>query len=238
MSTPPPPGSYGQPNPYGPPGQQQPPPYGGPSGYAQPAPAYGQPSGYGTPPPAYGQQPPASGYAQPAPAPGYEQQPGWGQQPPGYGQQPPAYGQQPAPYGQPPTGDGQLPAWGQAPPQAPAKRVSTGARVRGAALGVGILVVVFGGLWGLGALFGAGDKGPSVGDCLNGGHKKVSCSASDASWKVVGRKTSLITSYHCGEEFPGSTPYDGQYRVKKHTTKYRLCLNPLKGAPAPAVGKH
>ncbi|MFD7735220.1 hypothetical protein ACFV6F_33165 [Kitasatospora phosalacinea] len=226
MSTPSP-GPYGQPNPYGQPGQQPPPPpyggpYGSPSGYAQP-PAYGQQPGYGQQPPAYGQQPP-SGYAQP---------PAYGQQPPAA----PAYGQQPPGYGQPPAGGGQPPAWGQsAPPKAPAAPLTTGRKIRNASVGLGLLVAVFGGLWGVAVLFGAGDKGPGVGDCLTAGHKKVSCDASDAAWKVAGRKTNLISSYNCAQEHPGTTPYDGQYRSKKHTNRYRLCLSPVNAAPS--TGKH
>ncbi|WP_051731933.1 LppU/SCO3897 family protein [Kitasatospora phosalacinea] len=235
MSTPPPPGPYGQPNPYGQPGQpgQQPPAYGGPSGHAQP-----QPPAYGQQPPAYGQQPP-SGYAQP---PAYGQQPpapGYGQQqPPAYGQPPQQpYGQQPA-YGQPPAGGGQLPAWGQEPPKTPGKRLGTGAKVRGAAIGLGLIGVVVGGLWWLGSLFGAGDKGPSIGDCLNTKHKEVSCGASDAAWKVQYRETGRGTpTTNCSKDHPGTTPHDGQYRSKKRTYRYRLCLAPAAAAPAPSHSK-
>ncbi|WAL72885.1 hypothetical protein OU787_16060 [Kitasatospora sp. YST-16] len=228
MSTPQPPGPYGQPAPYAQPGQQPPPPYGGPSGYGQPQPAYGQPPTHGQPPaPAYG-QPPASGYAQPQPAYGQPQpQPSYGQQP-GWGQQPPAYGQ-------PPAGDGQLPAWGQEPQRAPAKPagpVTTGTKVRRVALGVVLLGMVVGGLLVLAAAFGAGDKGPVAGDCLTTGHKKVSCTAADAHWRVQYRKTGgILSSLNCGRDHPGTTSYDSQYRSKKKTTRYRLCLSPLNAAP-------
>ncbi|MFJ5922697.1 hypothetical protein ACIQF6_08825 [Kitasatospora sp. NPDC092948] len=96
MSTPPPPGPYGQPGQPGPYGQQ-PPAYGQPSGYAQP-PAYGQQ-------PAYGQ------------APAYGQQPAYGQEPPAYGQPPagdpqgqqlPAWGQAPEPKIEKPRGKWRL----------------------------------------------------------------------------------------------------------------------------------
>ncbi|WP_176189222.1 hypothetical protein [Kitasatospora sp. NA04385] len=234
MSTPPPPGPYGQPDPYGRPGQQPPPPaYGGPSGYAQPQPSgYGQPpqQPYGQQPPAYGQQPP-SGYAQP---------PAYGQQPPapGYGQPPQQpYGQPPA-YGQPPVGEGQLPAWGQEPPKAPSKPVSRGAKIRGAALGLGLIGAVVGGLWGFAALTGAGDSGPKVGECLDAKHKEVSCSASGAAWKVQYRESGRSTpTLNCGKDHPGTTPYDGQYRSKKRTYRYRLCLAPAAAAPAPSLSK-
>ncbi|MFE2348394.1 LppU/SCO3897 family protein [Kitasatospora cineracea] len=230
MSTPQPPGPYGQPAPYAQPGQQPPPPYGGPPGYGQPQPAYGQPQppAHGqSPAPAYG-QPPASGYGQPQPAYGQPQpQPSYGQQP-GWGQQPPAYGQ-------PPAGDGQLPAWGQEPQRAPAKPagpVTTGTKVRRVALGVVLLGMVVGGLLVLAAAFGAGDKGPVAGDCLTTGHKKVSCTAADAHWRVQYRKTGgILSSLNCGRDHPGTTSYDSQYRSKKKTTRYRLCLSPLNAAP-------
>ncbi|MFF4339519.1 hypothetical protein ACFY00_06205 [Kitasatospora sp. NPDC001540] len=227
MSTPQPPEPYGQPNPYGQPGQQPPPAYGGPSGYAQP-PAYGQQPAapaYGQQPPAYGQQPP-SGYAQP----------------PAYGQQAPAppYGQPPA-YGQPPTGEGQLPAWGQEPPRAPVKPagpVTTRTVVRRTALGVVLLGLAAAFLWIV--FLGRVDKGPEVGDCLNAQHKKVSCTASDARWKVDYRKNGTVSLLNCASERPGTTPYDGKYRSRKHTTRYRLCLSPVNAAPAPGAtaGKH
>ncbi|MEV7212147.1 hypothetical protein AB0O31_03500 [Kitasatospora cineracea] len=210
MSTPQPPGPYGQPAPYAQPGQQPPPPYGGPSGYGQPQPAYGQPQppapAYGQPPaPAYG-QPPASGYAQPQPA-----------------------------YGQPPAGDGQLPAWGQEPQRAPVKPagpVTTGTKIRRVALGVVLLGMAVGGLLVLAAAFGAGDKGPVAGDCLTTGHKKVSCTAADAHWRVQYRKTGgILSTLDCGRDHPGTTSYDSQYRSKKKTTRYRLCLSPLGTAP-------
>ncbi|GLW68673.1 hypothetical protein Kpho02_09720 [Kitasatospora phosalacinea] len=228
MSTPQPPGPYGQPTPYGPPGQQPPPAYGGPSGYAQP--------------PAYGQQPPAPAYGQQPPAYGQQPPSGYGQ-PPAYGQQPPAppYGQQPPAYGQPPAGEGQLPAWGQEPPRAPVKPagpVTARTVVRRVALGVVLLGIAVGVLWIV--FLGSVNKGPNVGDCLSAQHKKVSCTASDARWRVDYRKNGTISLLNCASERPGTTPYDGQYRSRKHTTRYRLCLSPVNAAPAPGAtaGKH
>ncbi|GAA2084153.1 hypothetical protein GCM10009759_02970 [Kitasatospora saccharophila] len=224
MSTPPPPGPYGQPDPYGPPGRQPPPPP--PYGYPQP-PAYGQQPAYGQPPaaPAYGQQPP-SGHAQP---PAYGQPPGYGQQPPAptYGQ-PPAYGQQPA-YGQPPAGDGKLPAWGQEPPREPVKPLGP-ATPRTVLRRTALVVVLLGLAAGLVWLFIAPPPGPAVGDCLDGQHRDVSCSASGARWKVEYRKDGAIGLLSCSSTRPGTTPYDDKYGSRKHTTRYRLCLRPVNGA--------
>jgi hypothetical protein len=108
------PAMYGQPGPYGQPGQP----------YGQPGQPYGQPEQqYGQPPPGpqYGQPPPGPQYGQPPPGPQYGQQPPpsqYGQPPPPsqYGQPPPGpqYGQQPPPsqYGQPPPPS----QYGQPPP--------------------------------------------------------------------------------------------------------------------------
>ncbi|WP_052509696.1 hypothetical protein [Kitasatospora griseola] len=208
MSTPPPPGPYGQQ-----PGLQ-PPGYGQPSGYGHP-PAYGQPPSYGQPP-AYGQP---SGYGQP----------------PAYGQQPPGPGPQPA-YGQPPAGEGQMPAWGQAPP--PAKPPTRKAKIRGVVVGLGLIGVAVGGLFAFRALTGGGNKGANVGDCLTTQHRTVACTAADANWKVVARHTGLISTYNCAQQYPGTTAYDSQYRSKKKTVKYRLCISPLNAAPKPAAGGH
>jgi hypothetical protein len=91
------PAMYGQPGPYGQPGQA----YGQP--YGQPGQQYGQPGQpYGQPEQQYGQQPPPSQYGQQPPPSQYGQQP----PPSQYGQQPPPsqYGQQP-----PPSQHGQYP---------------------------------------------------------------------------------------------------------------------------------
>jgi hypothetical protein len=128
-----------------------------------------------------------------------------------------------------------LPAWGQEPQRAPAKPagpVTTGTKIRRMALGVVLLGMAVGGLLVLAAAFGAGDKGPVAGDCLTTGHKKVSCTAADAHWRVQYRKTGgFLSSLDCGRDHPGTTSYDSQYRSKKKTTRYRLCLSPLNAAP-------
>ncbi len=93
------------------------------------------------------------------------------------------------------------------------------------------MVVLVGALFALYAVFKP-DKGPNTGDCLDSKHSKVSCTAQNATWKVLQRDnySTTLGRIDCAKSYPGSVAYDGRYRKSGKSKKYRLCLGPAKGA--------
>jgi hypothetical protein len=193
----------------------------------QPGQPYGgyTPGGYQpTPPP---QQPPQGGGYPPPYQPGSDP---YGSQPPGGAEAPASPYGQPGPYGTP------------APP--PAKKGGAG-KVIGIVVGVLVLVVVLcvGGIFGISQLNKDNASNAKVGDCLAGDSmdsttatevkhiKIVSCTASDAKYKVVGKvdgKTQVDFSVddHLCDAYPTAKSALWQGETGKKGSV--LCLEPAK----------